>query len=88
MRTVNVHAAKTHLSSLLEAVQNGGEVIIAKAGKPIARSSGSMTSGRRAGQARCAARSGLRPMHGITTRSSNGCSMKAIPAFPQHSTRI
>jgi prevent-host-death family protein len=37
MRTVNVHAAKTHLSSLLEDVQNGEEVIIAKAGKPIAR---------------------------------------------------
>lgn len=37
MRTVNVHAAKTHLSSLLEEVQNGGEVIIAKAGKPIAK---------------------------------------------------
>jgi prevent-host-death family protein len=37
MRTVNVHAAKTHLSSLLEDVQRGEEVVIAKAGKPIAR---------------------------------------------------
>ncbi len=37
MRTVNVHAAKTHLSSLLEDVQSGEEVIIAKAGKPIAK---------------------------------------------------
>jgi prevent-host-death family protein len=37
MRTVNVHAAKTHLSSLLEEVQSGLEVIIAKAGKPIAK---------------------------------------------------
>jgi prevent-host-death family protein len=37
MRTVNIHAAKTHLSSLLEEVRKGEEVIIAKAGKPIAR---------------------------------------------------
>jgi len=37
MRTVNIHAAKTHLSSLLEGVQRGEEVVIAKAGKPIAR---------------------------------------------------
>jgi prevent-host-death family protein len=37
MRTVNVHAAKTHLSSLLEDVLKGEEVIIAKAGTPIAK---------------------------------------------------
>lgn len=37
MRTVNIHAAKTHLSSLLEEVQRGEEVVIAKAGKPIAK---------------------------------------------------
>lgn len=37
MRTVNIHAAKTHLSSLLDAVLQGEEVIIAKAGKPVAR---------------------------------------------------
>lgn len=37
MRTVNVHAAKTGLSSLLEAVERGEEVVIARAGKPIAR---------------------------------------------------
>jgi prevent-host-death family protein len=37
VRTVNIHAAKTHLSSLLEDVQKGEEVVIAKAGKPIAR---------------------------------------------------
>jgi len=34
---VNVHEAKTHLSRLLERVSNGEEVIIAKAGKPVAR---------------------------------------------------
>lgn len=37
MRTVNVHAAKTGLSSLLEAVERGEEVVIARAGKPVAR---------------------------------------------------
>lgn len=34
---VNVHEAKTHLSRLLERVQAGEEITIAKAGKPIAR---------------------------------------------------
>ena len=34
---VNVHQAKTHLSRLLEGVAAGGEVVIAKAGKPMAR---------------------------------------------------
>lgn len=37
MRIVNVHAAKTHLSKLLEEVQKGEEITIAKAGKPVAR---------------------------------------------------
>ena len=37
MQTVNVHQAKTHLSRLLADVANGEEVIIAKAGRPIAR---------------------------------------------------
>lgn len=36
-KTVNVHEAKTHLSSLLEEVQAGCEIIVAKAGKPYAR---------------------------------------------------
>ena len=35
--TVNIHEAKTHLSKLLERVRLGEEVIVAKAGKPIAR---------------------------------------------------
>lgn len=37
MRTVNIHEAKTHLSRLVEEVSEGAEVIIAKAGKPVAR---------------------------------------------------
>ncbi|MGH2398009.1 MAG: type II toxin-antitoxin system Phd/YefM family antitoxin [bacterium] len=36
MTTVNVHEAKTH-SRLLEAAASGEEIIIAKAGKPIAK---------------------------------------------------
>jgi len=37
MKTVNIREAKTQLSRLLEQVTAGEEVIIAKAGKPIAR---------------------------------------------------
>lgn len=33
---VNIHEAKTHLSRLLEAVERGEEVVIARAGHPIA----------------------------------------------------
>lgn len=35
--TVNVHQAKTHFSKLLERVALGEEVIIARAGEPVAR---------------------------------------------------
>ena len=35
--TVNIHEAKTHLSRLLARVAKGEEVVIAKAGKPLAR---------------------------------------------------
>ena len=34
---VNIHEAKTHLSRLLERVQSGEEITIAKAGRPIAK---------------------------------------------------
>lgn len=37
MTTVNVHEAKTHLSRLLERVEAGEEVVIARAGTPVAR---------------------------------------------------
>ncbi|MGH6896759.1 MAG: type II toxin-antitoxin system Phd/YefM family antitoxin [Geminicoccaceae bacterium] len=37
MRTVNIHAAKTHLSRLVNEVAAGEEIVIAKAGKPVAR---------------------------------------------------
>jgi prevent-host-death family protein len=35
--TVNIHEAKTHLSRLLERVEAGEELVIARAGRPIAR---------------------------------------------------
>ena len=35
--TVNIHEAKTHLSKLLARVSAGEEIVIAKAGKPVAR---------------------------------------------------
>lgn len=34
---VNIHEAKTHLSRIIDEVAAGAEVIIAKAGKPMAR---------------------------------------------------
>ncbi len=37
MQTINIHEAKTNLSRLVEEVAAGGEIIIAKAGKPMAR---------------------------------------------------
>jgi prevent-host-death family protein len=35
--TVNIHEAKTHLSELLARVERGEEIVIARAGKPIAQ---------------------------------------------------
>jgi prevent-host-death family protein len=35
--TVNIHEAKTHLSRLVERVERGDEIVIARAGRPVAR---------------------------------------------------
>ena len=37
LKQVNIHEAKTHLSRLLLEVQQGNDIVIAKAGKPIAK---------------------------------------------------
>jgi prevent-host-death family protein len=37
MRIVNIHEAKTHFSKLVDAVIHGKEIIIAMAGKPVAK---------------------------------------------------
>jgi len=37
MEPVNIHQAKTQLSRLLQVVEQGEEVVIARAGVPIAR---------------------------------------------------
>lgn len=37
MKSINIHEAKTHLSRLIERVEAGEEIIIAKAGRPAAR---------------------------------------------------
>ncbi len=37
MYIVNIHEAKTHLSAILKRVETGEDILIAKAGKPIAR---------------------------------------------------
>ena len=36
MRQLNVHEAKTELSRLLEAVEGGERIVIARAGEPVA----------------------------------------------------
>ncbi len=37
MKSVNVHEAKTHFSKLLARVEKGHQVLISRAGKPVAR---------------------------------------------------
>ena len=37
MIAVNIHKAKTHLSTLLKRVSAGEEIIISKAGRPLAK---------------------------------------------------
>ena len=37
MQTVNIHEAKTHLSRFVDQAAAGEEILIARAGKPIAR---------------------------------------------------
>jgi prevent-host-death family protein len=37
MQTINIHDAKTQFSKLIEAVVQGEQVVIARAGKPVAR---------------------------------------------------
>ena len=36
-KSINIHEAKTHLSRLVEQAAGGREIIIARAGKPMAR---------------------------------------------------
>lgn len=37
MQVINIHDAKTQFSKLIEAVSQGDEIVIARAGKPAAR---------------------------------------------------
>ena len=36
-KQVNIHAAKTHFSKLVEEVEAGADIVIARAGKPVLR---------------------------------------------------
>jgi len=47
MKQVNVHEAKTHLSRLLEEVETGEEIVVAKAGRPVAKLCPIRAKGRR-----------------------------------------
>jgi prevent-host-death family protein len=49
MKTVNLHAAKTHLSRLVDRALAGEEIVIAKAGKPMVRLVPVAQKGRRTG---------------------------------------
>jgi prevent-host-death family protein len=49
VKTVNLHAAKTHLSRLVDEAAAGHEVVIAKAGKPMVRLVPVAAEGRRTG---------------------------------------
>ena len=37
MRIVNIHEAETHLSRLVDEVSEGEEIVLARAGEPVAR---------------------------------------------------
>ena len=37
MQATNIHDAKTHFSKLIKRVRNGEEILISKAGKPVAK---------------------------------------------------
>jgi prevent-host-death family protein len=58
---VNIHEAKTHLSRLLSKVSQGEEVVIARAGRPIARLLPISNTGTKRLPARKEARSRLQP---------------------------
>jgi prevent-host-death family protein len=49
VKTVNLHAAKTHLSRLVDEAAAGQEVVIAKSGKPMVRLVPVAARGRRTG---------------------------------------
>ena len=49
MKTVNLHAAKTHLSRLVDEAVEGKDVVIARAGKPLVRLVPVSPRGRRTG---------------------------------------
>jgi prevent-host-death family protein len=36
-KAVNIHEAKTHLSRLIERVEAGEEIVLARAGRPVAK---------------------------------------------------
>ena len=72
MDVVNIHAAKTQFSRLLERVAQGEEVIIARAGKPVARLVPMEQAPARAGRVRRAARPGRRGLRCADARGVPG----------------
>jgi prevent-host-death family protein len=50
MKVVNMHEAKTTLSQLVEQVENGQEIVLARAGTPVAKIIAVRSAKRRLGQ--------------------------------------
>ncbi len=50
MASFNVHEAKTHLSQLLDRVEKGEQIVISRAGRPVARLSPLTTQRRTPGR--------------------------------------
>jgi prevent-host-death family protein len=73
MKTVGAFEAKTHLSSLLEEVAGGEEILITRHGKPLARLVPVDSGGR---ERRLEAIAGLRSF--ATGRRLNGLSIRAL----------
>jgi prevent-host-death family protein len=78
MPTVNLHAAKTHLSRLVDKAMAGEEVVIAKAGKPMVRLVPIETKSRRTGFGTLKARSGS------ATTSTRRCQTRCSAASVSH----
>jgi prevent-host-death family protein len=73
---VNIHTAKTNLSRLIEKVQSGEEVIIAKSGKPVAKLMPIRTTRKRVFES-------PRPVASFSTRAGIRRMAKGIEGFPR-----
>ena len=86
MDPVNIHQAKTQLSQLLQVVEQGEEVVIARAGVPIARLVGWKAPARLGCSRRCsdaAAESVSGPRMGMGTSPATAGILKSPACSPR-----